>query len=222
MKTSPAASGPARRVSFLLTLLASLASPACFHDTSLQPDASGGAGTSGGQQGGSSDASDPRPHKRIAFNTAGGRDQPFSFNGDIGGLAGGDAKCQAGADYAQLGGAWIAWLSDSRTDAIDRVTSDGPWYTLDGHLAFAHKADLAGVSRAVIEVDQAGAIVAASSYWTGTRLGGTKDVANCKDWTSANDADEGVWGDGRNTAQWTSATHPAGCLGGINLLCLEL
>jgi len=201
-----------------LVLVASISPTACFHDTSLIPDPTGGGGTSG------TDAAivDTRPHKRIAFNAKAGSDAPLGYNGNLGGLAGADAKCQAGAEYARRGGTWIAWLSDSGTDAIDRVASDGPWYTLDGHLAFAHKVDLAGTPGAVIEVDQDGGIVATSSYWTGTQLGGTKDVANCNDWTSESNDDEGVWGNGRNAAQWTAANHPAACLGAINLLCLEL
>lgn len=201
-----------------LVLVTAIVPAACFHDTSLMPDPTGRGGTSGTD----ADIVDPRPHKRIAFNAAANSSASPGYNGNLGGLEGADAKCQAGANYERLGGTWIAWLSDSDTDAIDRVAGDGPWYTLDGHLAFAHKVDLAGTPSAVIEVDQAGGIVATSSYWTGTKLGGTKDTANCNDWRSESDVDEGVWGNGRNVAQWTAASHTAGCLGAINLLCLEL
>jgi hypothetical protein len=188
----------------------------------LSDGGSGPVALSDGGSGPDGNVFDPRPHKRIAFNAAGGRNESFAFNGNLGGLAGADAKCQAGADYERLGGTWIAWLSDSTTNALDRIASDGPWYTLDGHLAFAHKAELAGAARASIEIDQAGSVVAASSYWTGTRTGGTKGDATCRDWTSSNDADEGIWGNGRSADQWTETKHPAGCLGAVNLLCIEL
>jgi hypothetical protein len=41
--------------------------------------------------------------------------------GTFGGLAGGDAICQARADAATLGGTWRAWLSTSTVDARDRI-----------------------------------------------------------------------------------------------------
>jgi hypothetical protein len=173
---------------------------------------------------------DPRPHKRIAI-AGGAGTRPVG--GNLGGLAGADAQCQESADINRLGGTWIAWLSDSKTDAIDRVTSDGPWYTLASsggtlettggppQLAFAHKADLTGTPRVTIVYDQDGYLRFAPSYWTGTRTGGTKDVANCKDWTSSSKTDEGSWGTGDKTAEWTAAGTDQCWNGGV-LLCLEL
>jgi hypothetical protein len=52
------------------------------------------------------------------------------YTADLGGLSGADAKCQALADAAGLGGTFKAWLSDSKTDARDRVTHVGDPYTL--------------------------------------------------------------------------------------------
>jgi|GEM_PF-2868827 len=44
------------------------------------------------------------------------------WKGNLGGLNGADAKCQAAADNAGLGGTWKAWLSTSTVDAKDRIT----------------------------------------------------------------------------------------------------
>jgi Protein of unknown function (DUF1554) len=55
------------------------------------------------------------------------------FNGNLGGLAGADTKCQALADTAGLGGTYKAWLSDSTTDARNRLTqATVPYRLVDG------------------------------------------------------------------------------------------
>jgi hypothetical protein len=152
--------------------------------------------------------------KRLAFSRGGS-------NGNLGGLAGADRLCQRAAPS----GVWKAWLSDATTNAIDRIADVGPWYTMNGLLAFKDKAQLTQTPSAIIEFDQTGAQVAASSYWTGTRVGGTSADANCNDWTSAAENAVGVWGDGRQlrgAPTWTEASSPpASCNGAINLICIE-
>jgi hypothetical protein len=44
------------------------------------------------------------------------------WNGNLGGLAGADAKCQQAADAAGLGGTFRAWISDDATSASSRLT----------------------------------------------------------------------------------------------------
>jgi hypothetical protein len=140
----------------------------------------------------------------------------------MGGLEGADRLCQEGALF---GGVWKAWLSDSTTNAIDRIADVGPWYTMNGLLAFENKAQLAGTPSAIIEYDQWDSVVAASSYWTGTRIGGTSTKANCQNWTSAAEDLVGVWGDGRQlrgASTWTESIYPpSSCRTALNLLCIE-
>ncbi len=50
----------------------------------------------------------------------------------LGGLEGADEKCQALADAADLPGTFVAWLSDSKTDAKDRLGSARGWVRTDG------------------------------------------------------------------------------------------
>jgi hypothetical protein len=190
--------------------------------------AGGTAGTSGNGTGASAgwdagptlDADSTRPpmdggrgnRKRIAFSRG-------STNGNLGGLIGADQFCQSGA----LNGVWKAWLSDSTTNAIDRIADVGPWITMTGLVAFANKAQLTQTPSAIIEYDQQGGIVAASSYWTGTRVGGTVAHAHCDNWRSSEPGVVGVWGDGRQmrgASSWTEGSA-AQCLGAINLLCIE-
>ncbi len=53
-------------------------------------------------------------------------------NGDLGGLSGADAICQAQADAAGHAGTWKAILSDRTIDARDRIVLSGPVYAA-GH-----------------------------------------------------------------------------------------
>jgi hypothetical protein len=62
--------------------------------------------------------------------------------GDLGGLDGADAHCQALAATAGAGGkTWRAYLSTSSVDARDRI-GDGPWYNADGAMIASDVEDL--------------------------------------------------------------------------------
>jgi hypothetical protein len=54
------------------------------------------------------------------------------YSGDLGGLAGADATCQARADAANLGGTWRAILSTRQVDARDHVDGSFPRVNVDG------------------------------------------------------------------------------------------
>jgi len=64
------------------------------------------------------------------------------LGGNLGGLDGADAMCQEAAD--SVGGCdktWVAFLSTSEEDAIDRI-GEGPWYDVNGYLLAEDKAGL--------------------------------------------------------------------------------
>ena len=115
------------------------------------------------------------------------------YLGNLGGLAGADATCQAAADEALLGGTWTAWLSDESTDAIDRIP-DGEYRLLDETLVANDKADLTdGTLKAYINLTENGNTRDAF-VWTGTASDGTGVVdseedddttplSNCNNWT---------------------------------------
>ena len=48
--------------------------------------------------------------------------------GNFGGLANADSACNVAAGNAALSGTWVAWLSDSQTNAIDRLTGTGCFF----------------------------------------------------------------------------------------------
>ncbi|MBI3770755.1 MAG: DUF1554 domain-containing protein [Deltaproteobacteria bacterium] len=104
--------------------------------------------------------------------------------GTFGGLAGGDAICQARADAATLGGTWRAWLSTSTLDTRDRIV--GAQYRLvDGTTVIASSLNdlLDGTLTNNIDHDENGAL-AIPNVWTGTHGDGTATASTCSDWTT--------------------------------------
>ena len=80
----------------------------------------------------------------------------------------------------------MAWLSSSTVNAIDRITGTGPWYLVDGTLAFASKAALTSPPQVAIDLDEHGAQPPGpENVWTGTHADGTVSAGfTCSDWTS--------------------------------------
>lgn len=133
----------------------------------------------------------------------------------VGGLAGADAKCNLAALSGDLGGTWVAWLSDSTTDAIDRIPDVGPWYLVNGYtLVFAAKSQLVGHPLAHLPVDELGDVLSQEEgqgrfVWTGTVAGGTRG-ASCADWTDATIGETGAAGDlSFIDERWTDGEQPA-------------
>lgn len=151
--------------------------------------------------------------------------------GDLGGLAGADAHCQA---LAKAQGAddhtWRAYLSTETTDtapgvnARDRI-GGGPWYNANGDLIAQHLAQLHGV---MSKLDKETAVTESADevstglheILTGSRLDGTafpKDAnRTCGNWTSSGtgSAEVGYFdrsGGGENPNSWNSAHTTAGC-----------
>lgn len=61
-------------------------------------------------------------------------------SGNLGGLNGADSICNSRAMTAGLSGTFKAYVSDSSTNAIDRITSNGPWNWRDGGVVIQSKA----------------------------------------------------------------------------------
>lgn len=75
-----------------------------------------------------------RSHRRVYISLT-------ATNGNMGGLTGADAICQADAATAGKGGTWVAWLSTSTVNAKDRLVDLGPW-TYGATIIANNKADL--------------------------------------------------------------------------------
>ncbi len=151
--------------------------------------------------------------------------------GDLGGLAGADAHCQA---LAQAQGAgdhtWRAYLSTEATDSAPAVNArdrigGGPWYNAEGDLVAQHLVQLHG---AMSKLGKETAITEAADpanpelheILTGSRPDGTAFSGGahrtCGNWTSSGDGSAQVGyfdrsGPGENPDSWNSARATSGC-----------
>jgi len=169
------------------------------------------------------DASPPTgcPPKLVFLTSA-------AYDGDLGGLSGADAKCNALAVDAGLLGIYKAWLSDSTASPSTRFTrSDLPYTRVDGTVVANDWADLTdGMLAAPISVTETGATIGASEYvWTDSDEDGTAHGSNCLDWTASSNGEVGIFGDPTKTgvglgAGWT-VSLAAPCNAPLHLYCFE-
>lgn len=105
------------------------------------------------------------------------------------GLRAADALCQHRARVARLGGFWRALLSDSQTDAKDRLNSKTKLY-LKNERSVVNSGDIwDGAPDRFIDADEFGKTTSPSRLvWTGTDINGNKlslsNLVHCQDWTS--------------------------------------
>jgi len=163
-----------------------------------------------------------------------------SYVGDLGGLAGADAKWAALASAAALGGTYAAWLSTSSVNAASRFGATGATYALvDGTPIANSLADLTdGTLAAAIDLNENG-VATNSRAWTGTAPAGTACFQGsggncnltspgndglvrtaCEDWTVAVPGSEAVTGFLATNGAWTLEGDRA-CPDLHRLYCVE-
>jgi hypothetical protein len=151
--------------------------------------------------------------------------------GDLGGLAGADAHCQALAEAQGAGDhTWRAYLSTEATDtkpavnARDRI-GGGPWYNAQGDLIALHLAQLhsatSKLSKETAVTETADEVNAElHEILTGSRPDGTAFPASehrtCGNWTSSSGGSAQVgyfdrFGPGENPNSWNSAHNTNDC-----------
>ena len=155
------------------------------------------------------------------------------YSGSATGVAAGDTICQARATAAGLANAanFKAWLSDGSHNATDRITTDGPWYRLDGVKVADNKAALLATNSTStptplftgITYTETGAYVTADSYrvWTGTKPDGTEATSDCLDWSNHLNSNTGFVGDAHIAKYWWTSFTPLTCDQSAALYCFE-
>ena len=146
-----------------------------------------------------------------------------THTGNLGGLAGADAICQARASAAGRAGTYRAWLSTSATSAISRLGSASGWTLVDGRPFANTTADLAaGRVFYPITLDETGASQAFASAWTATIGAGTWNTLDnaCTNWTSTTPSGVTAGSTLGTSDSWTAntgnpctATHHLYCFG---------
>ncbi len=121
-------------------------------------------------------------------------------NGNLGGLVGADASCQAFASAAGHTGTWKALLSDSSTDAATRLTISGKIYNMNLGKVADNAADLWDASfDTAVAYTEHGLAPATIFPWTGSTSAGLKSASVCSDWASSSSAVSGTFGLGYTT-----------------------
>jgi cysteine-rich repeat protein len=149
-----------------------------------------------------------------------------AYKGNLGGLAGADMKCQALADAAQLGGVYVAWLSDDTGSAAMRLTPGftGAYKLVDGTvIAGAGWTDLTdGTLAHAIDRDEKGGDATGELLWSNTSPAGAKvGTDSCKGWSSQLLVDSGrVGSSDAADATWTDAATSL-CSVVLRLYCVE-
>jgi hypothetical protein len=145
------------------------------------------------------------------------------------GIDAGDAICRARAAALSLDNAatYKAWLSDSSNDAIDRLTSDGPWYRLDGVKVADNKAALIATASTplftAISQTETGDYIDVQYYnvWTGTGDNGLIYGSQCQGWTDGTAGYGGYFGFATTAnTNWTRFNNSL-CNTSLALYCFE-
>lgn len=149
----------------------------------------------------------------------------YFFVDTMNGLEGADEACNAlaGAQILLKGRTFVAWLSDSKADAKDRIGSSQREYRLPDHttrIAADSEALLGGTLEAAIEMDEAGVVTGSMLVWTGTAADGTAAVdQHCASWTMSDAM--GVVGLASATNSTWSLHMVEICSSGRRLYCIE-
>ena len=108
-----------------------------------------------------------------------------SYKGNFGGLDAADTICKNRAQDLGLPNhdKFKAWLSDDSINAIDRFSSDGPWYRLDGVKVADSKTDLTD-GELFTSINYTGTSYIGDVVWTGTTVDGQYNSPSCANWTS--------------------------------------
>lgn len=110
--------------------------------------------------------------------------------GDLGGLAGADAICDAAALAAGLPGTYVAWLSTATVAAASRLAGARGWIRTDGEVVVDRPTELTSQGpRVPMSFTEDGvdlrALGGPVSVFTGSTGQGQARGVRCADWTSA-------------------------------------
>ena len=165
---------------------------------------------------------------KLVFITSG------TYDGNLGGFSGADAKCQAEADANSLGGTYKAWLSN-KDDTISPnknfTQATVPYKKVDGTTVASDYSDLVDSTiDSHINVYPNGNSASSSSVWTNTHSSGNSTVYydssynshDCSGWSSTSGS--AVYGANYNsgwllnTWTWVNVTN---CDSSLRLFCFE-
>ena len=154
------------------------------------------------------------------------------YQGDLGGVAGADAKCQTLATNAGLGGTWMAWISDNNGSSAptNRFTTKSalPYVKVDGTKVADSWADLTdGSLDSPIDRYETGApAMGENDVWSNTTPSGAKKPGDyeCYDWTDNGDEPDSNGQIGSLMAVnggWSDVNQTRDCNNNKRIYCFE-
>jgi hypothetical protein len=164
-----------------------------------------------------------RPERTVFVTSA-------TFSGNLGGLTGADAKCQAEADGPASvvpSGTYLAWLSNGTDSPDTRFTKSAHPYLLPGGAKIAEDfTDLtSGSILHAIDIDPTGRPLGLTYYWTGTNADGTsaQSLVTCDGWTADPVANFSGMGGSvrRGISLWSSGYSSESCAWTARLVCFQ-
>ncbi len=163
------------------------------------------------------------PTEKIVFATS------QTWNGNLGGIFGAHAKCQAAAKAANLVGTYYAWIGQDTNGGFevrDIFSKPSlPYKLVDGTLIANSWADLTdGSLQNPINKDENGNAVT-GNVWTNTTPSGAEGgpFGSCNGWTSSSSGADGWRGSTSSaTSGWTGTTDTGNiCNQSYRLYCFE-
>lgn len=152
-------------------------------------------------------------------------------SGNLGGVTGADATCQAAAVSAGLSGTYRAWLSDPVNSPTTRfIRSTGPYRLVNGTVIADSWSDLTDGTplRAAINVTETGGAHSGDNAgWSNTGADGNPlppgatGEGNCVNWTSASNAIQGGMGSTSIPALWPNLGVTFACVNLLSLFCFQ-
>jgi len=167
------------------------------------------------------DAPPPVPQANIAFVTS-----STVVGGVLGGFKVADNICQSLAEAARLPkNTYVAWLSSSSQNAINRLGSAGGWVRVDGKpFAKERKEIIEGIILHPLAVDEGGrymGLPGGGLVWTGTNADGTlRSDGTCQDWTST--ATTGLTGNFTGVSDVFTSSVISPCINAGHLYCFGI
>ena len=149
-----------------------------------------------------------------------------AFQGNFGGLAGADERCEAAARRAGLPGHFRAWLSTADQPAGARVAQKDVPYVMPGGIQVADDyRDLTDghLAHPIDRTEYGETVPSPFLARTATTADGRALTPTCSDWTSRRRYDGGAWGatDATSAAWSRTGVFPGRCDYLAHLYCLE-
>ena len=148
-------------------------------------------------------------------------------NGNLGGVAGADAICQARAGAAGLSGTYLAWLSDDSLSPASRFTrASTPYVLTNGTVVAGDWSDLTDGSIAHhIDLTELGTTVTGiKTVWTRTSPNGTQPSSlgpDCQSWTTASSSQHGTNGQFEGALSDWSFIGTTTCNAPLRIYCFQ-